>query len=86
MAFKFQGLPEHARLRKLGIRFISSHYFLIGIPIGSSPTNVGLARQFDLPKRQLIGHWERKRGTSKSHFIQVPIETKSLKISDPQQV
>ena len=59
---------------------------LLGIPIGSSPANVSLARQFDLPKRQLLGHWERKRTTSKSHFIQLPVETRSLKVSGPQQV
>jgi hypothetical protein len=48
--------------------------------------NVSLARQFELPKRQLVGHWERRRATSKSHFIQVPMETRPMKMSGPQQV
>jgi hypothetical protein len=59
---------------------------LLGIPIDASAANVSLGRQFDLPKRQLVGHWERKRSTSKSHFIKVPLETRSLKVSGPQQV
>ena len=29
-----------------------------GIPIGTSPFNVSLAREFPLPKRVAVGHWQ----------------------------
>ena len=73
-------------IRKVKI-FSTSLKFLLfstGIPIGSSPQNVSLARQFELPERQLIAYWNRKR--KRGHFMQLPVETRSLKISNPQKV
>lgn len=58
-----------------------------GIPLGTSARNISLAREFELPAREMIGEWQIQRGGGKRvRFMALPITSKSVDISDPENV
>ena len=53
-----------------------------GIPIHTSPRSVGLAREFPLPPRRLLGHWE----VSRSPPDRLEVSTRRVSLSGPREV
>jgi hypothetical protein len=52
---------------------------ILGIPIYTSPYNVSLAKEFDLPARRSLGHWQvRPRAEPHRHF---PLTTSSKEVT-----
>jgi hypothetical protein len=56
-----------------------------GIPIGTSPHNIGLAREFSLPPRKLLGYWQIAH-PGKSSLAPLAWSSKELSVKGPQQV
>lgn len=64
-----------------------SFILILGIPLGTSARNISLAREFELPAREMIGEWQIQRGGGKRvRFMALPITSKSVDISDPENV
>ena len=60
----------------------------LGIPIHTSPRSLGLAREFPLPPRQLLGNFQilTGRGQKRSRQVELPVTTRSVALSSPQEV
>ena len=62
---------------------------LQGIPIGTDPRAVSLAKEIPLPSRQLVGTWDIARGSGafgKRKFLRLPYEHSNLKFGSSQSV
>jgi len=57
-----------------------------GIPIGTDRRNVQLAKEIQLPPREVLGTWEVARAGGKRHLLQLPMEEIPVKIGSSNQV
>jgi len=57
-----------------------------GIPIGTDPRSVRLAKEVPLPPKEIIGSWEIVRSGKKKRFLRLPYEQSNLKIGSPHSV
>ncbi|XP_071540350.1 von Willebrand factor A domain-containing protein 8 isoform X4 [Panulirus ornatus] len=59
-----------------------------GIPIGTSPCNVNLAKKVPLPEPKLAGTWQvnRQCPRSKTTLLQLPVESSPIRIKGPIQL
>ncbi len=58
---------------------------MVGIPIHTSPFNLGLGREFPLPPRQTLGHWQIAGGREGSS-VALPVTTRQLLLSSQKEV
>ncbi|XP_042236264.1 von Willebrand factor A domain-containing protein 8-like isoform X2 [Homarus americanus] len=59
-----------------------------GIPVGTSPNSVNLAKKLPLPEPKLTGMWQvaRQRPKGKTALIQLPVESSSIRLKGPVQL
>lgn len=57
-----------------------------GIPIGTDPRSIQLAKEITLPPKQIIGSWEIVRSGKKRRFLRLPYEHSNLKIGAAHSV
>merc|ERR1719369_678216 len=57
-----------------------------GIPIGTDPRSVRLAKEVPLPPKEMIGSWEIVRSSKKKRFLRLPYEHSNLKIGAAHSV
>jgi len=57
-----------------------------GIPIGTDPRTIQLAKEIKLPDREVIGSWEIGRGSRRKQFVRLPYEKTSVQLGEIQSV
>ena len=57
-----------------------------GVPIGTDPRSVQLAKEIPLPPREVAGSWEVLRPGKKRRFLRLPYEYLHIKMGKTQQV